>query len=171
MAQPKTFENYPCRIIIISNLVSIAIYLIGSFIIYQLGIIWLLAYLLFVIFLEIRVMKKSCVNCYYYGKYCAFGKGKVSALFFKRGDPGKFSKRDITWKDIVPDFMVSIIPLIAGIVLLILHFNWLMLSLIVVLAILASAGTGFVRSSLACRFCKQKELGCPAEKLFNKKKK
>ena len=165
------FENYPCWIILVSNLVSIAIYLIGAFIIYQLGTIGLLFYLVFIFGLEIRLMKRSCANCYYYGKYCAFGKGKISSLFFKRGNSHKFIKDKITWKDILPDFLVSIIPIIAGIVLLILNFNWLIISLIVLLIILTSAGNGFVRGSLACKFCKQREIGCPAEQLFNRTKK
>ena len=171
MGQPKTFENFPCRIIMISNLVSIAIYLIGAYIISQLGIIWLLLYLLYIIGLEIRLMKRSCVNCYYYGKFCAFGKGKISSLFFKKGNPQKFIKDKITWKDILPDFLVSIIPILVGIALLIFNFNWSILLSVVLLVILTSAGNGFVRGSLACKFCKQRKIGCPAEKLFNKSKK
>lgn len=170
MEQPKTYENYPCWIMLISNLVSIAIYLIGAYIIYQLGIIWLLFYLLYIFGLEIRLIKGHCVNCYYYGKFCAFGKGKLSAIFFKKGSSKAFLKNKITWKDILPDFLVSIIPLIIGIILLILNFNWLLLILIVLLVILTSVGNGFVRGSLACKFCKQREIGCPAEQLFNKKK-
>ncbi|MCD4705964.1 hypothetical protein K8R61_02685 [bacterium] len=169
--RPKTFDNFPCWIIIISNFVSIAIYLIGAYIIYQLSIIWLLIYLLYILGLETRLMKKSCVNCYYYGKFCAFGKGKISALFFKKGNSQKFINRKITCKDILPDFFVSIIPLVIGIALLILNFNWLILLLIILLVILASAGSGFIRSSLACKFCKQRKIGCPAEQLFNKNKK
>jgi Co/Zn/Cd efflux system component len=168
--QPKPYENYPCWIMLISNFVSIVIYLIGAFIISQIGLIWLCLYLLYIVWLEIRIMKKSCVNCFYYGKYCAFGRGKISSWFFKKGSSNKFLKRKITWKDILPDFLVSIIPFIAGIVLLILNFNWLLLILIVLLAILTSAGNGFVRSNLACKFCKQRKIGCPAEQLFNKRK-
>jgi hypothetical protein len=171
MEQQKTFENYPCRIIFVSNLVSFAIYLIGAFIIFQLGNIWLLIYLIYIFGLEIRLMKKSCPNCYYYGKFCAFGKGKISSLFFKKGDSQKFINHEITWKNILPDFLVPIIPMIVGIVLLISNFNWLMLILIVSLAILTSLGNSYIRSSLACKFCKQREIGCPAEQLFNKNKK
>ena len=167
--KPKTYKNYPCWIIIISNLVSIAIYFIGAYIIYQVGIIWLLIYLVYILSLEIRLMRKSCVNCYYYGKYCAFGKGKICSLFFKRGNSNKFIQKNITWKEILPDFMISIIPIIVGIVLLILNFNWLILLLIIFLVILSSVGNGFVRGNLACKFCKQREIGCPAEQLFNKK--
>jgi hypothetical protein len=170
MGQPKTFENYPCWIIIVSNLVSIAIYLIGAYIIYQLGVVWFLFYLIYIFGLEIRLMKRSCVKCYYYGKFCAFGKGKLSSLFFKKEISRRFIKDKITWKDILPDFLASIIPIIAGLVLLILNFNWLILSSIAALVILTSVGNGFVRSSLACKFCKQREIGCPAEQLFNKTK-
>ena len=171
MAHPKTFENYPCWIMLISNLVSILIYLTGAFIISQIGLIWLGLYLVYIIWLEIRVMKKSCINCYYYGKYCAFGKGKISSLFFKKGNSSKFVNRKITWKYILPDFLVSIVPLMVGIVLLILNFNWPILLSIILLVVLASFGNGFVRSSLACKFCKQREIGCPAEQLFRKNKK
>lgn len=171
MEQAKPFENYPCRTVIISNAVSIAICLAGAYIMYQLGIVWLLAYLLYILALEIRLMKNSCINCYYYGKFCAFGKGKLSSLFFKKGDPNVFLNRKITWKDILPDFLVSLIPLVTGIVLLILEFNWIILLLIAVLVILSSAGNGFVRGTLACKFCKQREINCPAEQLFNKNKK
>lgn len=170
MKNQKTFENYPGCIIFVSNLVSITISLIGALIIAQLGIVWLGVYLLYIIFLEIKLMKKGCTNCYYYGKYCAFGRGKISSLFFKKGSNTNFSKRKMTWKDILPDFLVSIIPLIVGIVLLIMDFSWLILILIIILVILTSAGNSFVRGSLACKFCKQRMLGCPAEKLFNKKK-
>jgi hypothetical protein len=171
MAQPKSYRNYPCWIVLVSNLVSLLIYAIGAYIISRLGPVCLGLYLLYIIWLEIRVMSKSCANCYYYGKYCAFGKGKISSWLFKKGSPQEFLKRDITWKDILPDFLVSLIPLIAGIILLIFHFNWLLLILIVLLVMLTSVGNGFVRGSLACKFCKQREIGCPAEQLFSKKKK
>jgi hypothetical protein len=171
MGQSKSYENYPCGIMLISNFVSIMIYLIGAIIIAQLGTIWVGAYLFYVVFLEIRLIKQHCVNCYYYGKYCAFGKGKISSRFFKKGSSRNFIKCKITWRDILPDFLVSIIPLIIGIVLLVLNFSWLLLILIVLLVILTSAGNGFVRGSLACKYCKQREIDCPAEQLFNKKKK
>lgn len=116
----QTFENYPCWIIVISNLVSVLIYIIGAYIVFQLGIVWLLLYLCYILVLEFRLMKKSCVNCYYYGKFCAFGKGKISSLFFKKGDSKEFCKRKMAWKDLLPDFLVSLIPLVVGIILLVL---------------------------------------------------
>jgi hypothetical protein len=167
-AQTKCHEQYPWWIVFLSNFVSIAMYVIGGYILYQLGPIWLALYLLYILLLEARLLRKSCTNCYYYGKTCAFGKGKLSAVFFKRGDAKRFAQDQITWKELIPEFLASIIPFLAGIVLLITNFTFLMLSLVLLLGILTSAGNGFIRSSLACKHCKQRELGCPAEKLFRK---
>lgn len=170
MKKYRCYENYPGCIVFFSNFVLIAIYLIGAFIIYQIGLIWLVLYLTFILILEFRLIKGHCVNCYYYGKTCAFGKGRISSLFFKKGNTKDFCKMQITWKNLIPDFMVSFIPIIIGIILLIARFRWIILILVIVLFLLTSAGNGFVRSSLACKYCKQRAIGCPAEKLFNKKK-
>jgi hypothetical protein len=171
MKEEPCYENYPFWIVFLSNLVSIAIYLIGAFIVYQIGLIWLILYLVFIGTLEFRLIKGHCADCYYYGKTCAFGKGRISSIFFKKGDAAKFCKKQMTWKDIVPDFMVSLIPAIIGIVLLIKRFNWILLSLVIALFLLTSAGNGMIRNQLACKYCRQKGIGCPAEQLFSKKKK
>jgi len=122
------------------------------------------------VWLEIQVLRKSCVNCYYYGKACAFGRGKLVCLFSKKGDSQEFSKRQVTWKDILPDILVSIIPIVAGVVLLIIDFNWVLLSSVLLLLLFTSAGNGIIRGSLACRYCRQREIGCPAEHLFKRTK-
>lgn len=169
--KPRTYSSYPCGIILVSSIFSLAAYLLGAFIISKIGLFWLGLYIVYVAWLEIRVMSKSCVNCYYYGKYCAFGKGKISSWLFKKGSSERFHEDKISWKDLLPDFLAPIIPVIAGIILLILGFDWLILASVVLLLILTTMGNGFVRGSLACKFCRQRELGCSAEQLFRKKKK
>jgi len=37
--------------------------------------------------------------------------------------------------------------------------------------LLFSVGNSYVRGSLACKFCRQRQLGCPAEKMFRQGKK
>jgi hypothetical protein len=170
MQEPGCRENYPLAIIAISTLLTLAIYGIGAFILSQFGIIWVTGYILFVFILEFRLISGHCVDCYYYGKTCAFGKGWLSALFFKKGNPEKFTGMKLSWKDIVPDFLAFIIPVPAGVLLLIQGFSWTVLVLILILLFLGFAGNAFVRGKLACRYCKQREIGCPAEKLFEKPK-
>jgi hypothetical protein len=170
MEQQKSYDNYPIWIVVISNFVSLSIYFIGSVLIYQIGLLWLVFYVGYIFILELRLLKGHCVNCYYFGKICAFGKGRLSSFFFARGEPMKFIQNKITWKDITPDFLVSVMPIAVGIIILIINFNWLILFLLVLLFFLGFLGNALVRSRLACKYCKQRELGCPAQKLFDKTK-
>lgn len=164
----EKYENYPCWIVTASSFFQATTYLIGSFLMYKVNIAFLALYVLLIAFLEFRVLTMSCVNCYYYGKLCAFGRGKSSSLLFKKGTK-RFGSREITWKDVAPDFLVSLVPIAAGAYLLVQRFDWLTLAMIVVLFALMTAGNAFVRGSLACAHCKQSS-DCPAAKLFGKKK-
>jgi hypothetical protein len=51
--------------------------------------------------------------------------------------------------------------------LLIQEFTWIVLSLIIALFLLGFFGNALVRGQLACRYCKQREIGCPAEQVFD----
>ncbi len=134
----------------------------------RLGIVWGMLYAAYCIWMEWRLLSGSCRNCYYYGKRCGFGKGRICSWFFTKATEQTLNTKQISWRDLVPDFMVSLIPLGAGIALLIRSFSWPVLLLIVTLVFLGSVGTGLVRGQLACKYCKQRELGCPAEQLFSK---
>ena len=167
MQEPGCHEKYPTIVVVVSNLVSVLIYGIGAYILYKFSLIWVICYVLFILLLEYRLLSRHYVDCYYYGKTCAFGKGYVSSVFFPRGRPEQFNQKKITWKDIVPDFLVFIVPILAGILLLIQEFTWIVLSLITALFLLGFFGNALVRGQLACRYCKQKEIGCPAAQLFD----
>ncbi|NQT72582.1 MAG: hypothetical protein HQ553_07400 [Chloroflexi bacterium] len=171
MSEDECHENYPVQTVILSNLLSLSIYGIGAYILAEVSVWLIIPYLMYCLWLEIRVIRRSCVNCYYYDKVCAFGKGKLCALIFKRkGTPELFAQDKVTWIQLLPDFTISLTPLIAGIVLLVIDFSLLLLALVVILGVLTFGGNAFVRGSFACKFCKQREIGCPAEKLFNKEK-
>ncbi len=168
MRAQDSYENFPAKIVLLCNSVAILVYAIGVYVLARCGIWWAAGYLLYCAGLELRLLRCSCVNCCYFGKLCAFGKGKLCARLFKKGDPQKFAEDQVKWLDLLPDFLVLIFPLIGGIVLLVTAFDWVILALLVVLLGLSTGGNAFVRGSFACKYCKQRELGCPAEKLFNK---
>ena len=86
----KIHENFPVGIVILSNLVSILIYISGFVITLRLGWIAAVLYMVYIMAFEFRLISKHCVNCYYWGKTCGFGKGRLSSFFFKRGNPSKF---------------------------------------------------------------------------------
>jgi uncharacterized membrane protein len=167
----RCYEKFPKWMVLVANLLSIIIYAIGFYIILQFGLICAILYLFYVGLLEINVMDKSCRNCYYYGKICGFGKGKLCSLLFKKGNPKNFLRKKITWINVLPDFLVFIIPLVAGIIILIKDFSFFILFLLIILLILGFFGNSIIRGQIACKYCKQRELGCPALKLFDKNKK
>jgi hypothetical protein len=167
MQEPGCHENYPSVIVIASNLVSFLIYGIGAYILYSLSLALFIGYILFILLLECRLLSRHCVDCYYYGKTCAFGKGKLSSLFFPGGNPDQFNQKKITWKDIVPDFLVFIIPIFAGILLMIQEFTWIIFCLVIALLLMGFFGNAIVRGHRACRYCKQRKIGCPAVRLFD----
>lgn len=171
MEKPACKENYPLWIVIVANSVPLLLYGIGVFLFLQISIWWVVAYLLFVLLLEFRLVSGHCTDCYYYGKTCAFGRGRLSARLFPKGSQERFCAMEITWKDILPDFLVFIVPVLAGIWLLMREFSGTVLMLIVALLLLGFAGNALVRGGLACRYCMQREIGCPAERLFSKSEK
>ena len=170
METTKRFENYPIWIVTLSNFVSLAVYALGFLIIFRSGTVFSLLYLLYILILEYRLLRNHCANCYYWGKTCGFGKGRLSSWFFKKGDISKFCNKDMTWKDMIPDMLISLVPLVIGITLLILQLDFILLSELLLLLLLTTIGNGFIRGTLTCRYCEQRELGCPAYLLFNKKK-
>ena len=168
MENKKTFEYYPLWMIACYDIVTLGIYCIGAYIMFMLNTICGWLFLLYCLILEIKVMRVSCIHCYYYGKLCGIGRGKLASLFFGKGEPIKFLEKRITWKDFVLHLPVSVIPFVVGIYLLFRSFSLLTLVLIILLFIWTITGNGFLMRNIVCKYCKQKELGCPAEKLFAK---
>lgn len=158
-------ENYPAGVVV-SNLLTLSIYAAGILLVSFFGLPWMTLYILFIILLEIRLLSRHCPDCYYYGKACAFGRGRISSMIFRKGDPEKFCQKKYTIKDIVPDFLLILIPVLAGVISLVFEFRWTTIVLIIAIIILGFPAAGALRMNLACRYCRQMEIGCPAVELF-----
>ena len=162
------FSRYPARVVALANGLSLTIYALGGAIVARLGWVILAACLLYVLAFELRQLATGCVHCFYYGRACFSGKGRVASCLFKRGDPSRFARK-VTWLSLLPDMLVVLIPLGVGLVLAFRRFDWGLLLLMVALAALAFPGNGYLRGKHACCHCRQRELGCPAEQLFRPK--
>jgi hypothetical protein len=170
MVNEVKYENFPLRIVIISNLVSILIYTSGLVITLSLSWIAAILYVSYIMILEYRLLSKHCINCYYWGKTCGFGKGRVSSLICRKGDSSGFSAKTFNWVDMIPDLLVTLIPLMIALFLMIVNFRIILLIATLLIIFLATKGNGYVRGKLTCRHCKQGESGCPALQLFSKNK-
>lgn len=167
----ETFDSYPPWIMVLSTLLGVSVYAIGAFILSGFGAAFAAAYVLYCLLIEYRIIKGSCVNCHYFGKACGLGKGRICSMFFKKGDPKKFAEKEASMNDLLPDLMVSLMPMAAGIILLIKDFSWILLAALAAIAALSTMGNAVVRGKLLCNHCRQRLLGCPAQKLFGKTKK
>lgn len=172
MKNPKIYDSYSLWIVILANILILAVYVAGVFIMFKLSIITGILYLVFVILLEYYYLKEGCIHCCYYGKFCAFGKGVIAAKFFKKGSPEKFCERELSLKSFIPQILVVLIPSVVGIALLISRgFN-----ILILIALIYSVLSWFIVNpilygKLACPHCKQGSICCPALKFFTKKKK
>jgi len=80
------------------------------------------------------VMRKLvCTNCYYYGKWCNMGWGKLAARMYKPGNIERFV--ECAGIKIAPFFYasLSLIPLVLGSIAIFLHFTWFQLVVLMLL--------------------------------------
>ena len=171
MKNPKIYNNYPLWIVILANILILAVYVAGAYIMLALSLITGFLYVAYLVLLELNYFKEGCTRCCYYGKLCAFGKGAVAAMFFKEGDPEKFCERELGFKDFIPQVLVVLIPLIVGTAILISRgFNLLILTAMIYPVFSWFAVNPFLYGKLACLHCKQGSICCPALKFFIKEK-
>jgi len=169
MAEPKAYEKYPVVNVLVYNLVTLVNYVIGVYILYRVGLVWGLLYAVYLVILEFYLYKEGCASCYYYGKRCVAGKGKIAPLFFRKDDPKKFCERKVTWKNLLPNMMITIFPLIGGGYLMWTGFEWLIAGLMAIPILIWVLGNPLVYGKLACPHCKQGRICCPANDFFGKK--
>jgi len=85
-------EEHPKSIAVIGNLIMLLWISLGTVACWFFNPIVAGVYLAFAVVMVFIVLRKLvCTNCYYYGKWCPIGWGKLSALFFRKGSIEKFS--------------------------------------------------------------------------------
>ena len=153
-------ENFPLPRIIFANvlmLVWIGLGTIACWFVYPV-VAWIyLGAAIIMIFVVLR--KLVCTNCYYYGKQCALGWGKVSALFFSPGSIDQFSTCAGIKVAPITYGLLTLIPLILCIVALVQAVTALKVAVLVLLLAIA-VYSGVISRKMACTNCKMR-LICP----------
>ena len=161
-------EKYPIKTVLIFWIVNLLSFVFGFYIISKLNLYLGVLYIIYILILEFKVYKEGCVICCYYGKRCAFGRGLIASKFFKKGDNKKFCDRKLSWKGMIPEILVLLIPIVIGVYFLVKDFNYLMLVFVIYLALIWFVFNALFYGKLACCYCKQGSICCPAKKFFNK---
>jgi hypothetical protein len=153
-------EEHPKTTVILGNLVMalwIALGTIACWFLHPL-IAWLyLAAALIMVGVVLR--KLVCTNCYYYGKWCGLGWGKLAALFFKEGDMEKFSTSIGVKLAPLTYGLLSLIPIVLVVISIIMEFTVFKV-VVLALLLLVSFYSGFLSRKKGCANCKMK-LACP----------
>ncbi len=146
--------------IMFGNLVMIVWIALGAFALSILSPIIAIIYALFAVIMIVFVLRKLlCTNCYYYGKWCHIGWGKLATLFFKKGDQSKF-KTSIGQKVAPVTYgILTLLPLLILIFSMFQQFSFLKLGIFIGILIVGGYSGGIARKK-ACNECKMK-LNCP----------
>ncbi|WP_455463327.1 hypothetical protein [Candidatus Hodarchaeum mangrovi] len=163
-------ESYSIQAVCSTASLTIISYALGILLLWIFHPIFGILYFLLCISSLIVSMKLRCCYCYYYGKLCNMGLGKVASRFFKKGQPIEFQNP----KKVIPTAIISfgtlLIPLGFGIILIFLDF-----SLIPILLTLSYIGVAilpnFIIRGHTCEQCMQSGLGCPAYDQMSKSRK
>ena len=152
------FEEYPIITVIGQNLFFLIYFGIGFIGVLPLKIFGIsLISFLYAIFLVIMLLfvlrKHLCTNCYYYGKRCSTGWGKLSSLMFKEKS-GNYKLgiklAGITWG------LATLIPIIGIIISLILNFTMYRVVLLGLFILLTPMN--FILHKNSCKRCKMKNI-------------
>ena len=152
--------EYPKTSIILGNLIMslwIALGTIACWFFYP-PVAWI--YLAFaIIMVGVALRKLVCTNCYYYGRWCSTGWGKLAALFFKEGDTENFGTSIGLKLAPLTYGLLSLIPLIFLIISIVQGFTVFKI-VVLLLLLLVSFYSGFISRKKACANCRMK-LVCP----------
>jgi hypothetical protein len=169
MKEPKAYDKYPISSVIIFNLVALINYGVGLYLFSQVNAILMWLYLIYLIVVEITVYREGCVSCCYYGKRCFSGRGVIAPKLFKKQDPKRFCEKEVTWKNLLPTMMTTVLPILAGGFLLIQNFSWFVVGMIAIPILTWIVGNPIIYGKLGCPHCKQGRICCPANDFFGKK--
>ena len=153
-------EEHPKSIAVIGNVIMLLWISLGTVACWFFNPIVAGVYLAFAVVMVFIVLRKLvCTNCYYYGKWCPIGWGKLSALFFRKGSIEKFSTGIGVKLAPLTYGLLTLIPLVLIIISIIREFT-VVKAAVLVLLILVSIYSGAVSRKNSCMKCKMR-LICP----------
>ena len=86
------YENYPTYLVLASILEVLVALIVAVVIIAQLGLWAVLGYAILALLAVVLALAYGCTRCYYYGRVCGTGLGKIAALIFNKRDEEEFGK-------------------------------------------------------------------------------
>lgn len=148
------------------NLPLISMYILGSMIMYFLGLLYLVGYILYCILSTLWVMRFVCTHCPHYDKAkCPSGYAKVSARLFKKRTSKNF--RSMFARNIGVVIPSWVLPAIVGIYILLNEVTLIILILTFLFIIVGFVILPIASRRYGCDRCDLKD-NCPWMGRFGK---
>ena len=154
-------EEYPLKGVILGNIVMVAWVTVGTIGCWFLNPIIAWIYLAFALIMVGLVLRKLvCRGCYYYGKRCALGWGKLAALLSKREDISKFGTGVGQKLAPITYGLLTLVPLVTIIVSFFIDGLSIQKIIILIFLLSFSAYGSVVSRKVNCARCKMRFI-CP----------
>ncbi len=152
-------RSWSAREIVVVNIPSMLTYSLGTLIMFNLGTLFGMLYIVFVVAELVLFMRFVCIYCPTYGSTrCPSGYGRMAAKMFKKGEVEKF--REMFNRFIPFLSMVWVVPVLGALVLLYNDFSFYYLGLLVSFAIVGYIILPMFHRYFECRECPNKD-NCP----------
>lgn len=145
--------------IVVSNIPSMLTYILGTLIMFHLGILAGVLYIAFVIIQLVLFMRFVCIYCPTYDSiHCPSGYGRVAAKLFKKGDVRQF--RGMFNRFIPFLSLVWVVPVLGALVLIFTDFSYYHLGLLISFILVGYIILPLFHKHFECRDCPNKG-NCP----------
>ncbi|MFH1786322.1 MAG: hypothetical protein ABH829_01560 [archaeon] len=156
----KGIESYLISTVILGNFMMLSWIALGTMATRFFSPLIAQAYLAIALIMVYVVLRKLvCTNCYYYGKWCPTGWGKLSARLFKKGKVDEFANSIGVKLAPATYGLLSLVPIVLIIISLWQAFTSSKV-VVLVLLLLVSAYSGSIGRKKSCANCKMR-LICP----------
>ncbi len=153
-------EQFPLKTVVTENGLYLLWFALGAYLCWRFMPVIGFVYLGFGVLMSGYIMRIIvCGNCYYYGKGCHTGWGKLSAMFCKKGDIENFGA-GISGV-VIPFFYgsMALVPVVFSVIVNIRSFSAVLTALTVVFVFVVYMSAYKFRTA-ACSVCKMKYV-CP----------
>ncbi|MBC8496821.1 MAG: hypothetical protein ISS57_10370 [Anaerolineales bacterium] len=157
----KCYREFPLSTVVYNAVTLGGALLVGVIVAAQYGLWAAIGFLSLLALTVAGLLAAVCARCSYYGRRCALGLGKVTALAFKKGREDEFFRTAGQIVILLLLALLLLLPIAASVALLAAEFSTWRLALLVALVGLLLAGA-LPHPRLVCRHCCQREQGvCP----------
>jgi hypothetical protein len=157
--EKKCGKEIPLGLVLLDNIPTISMFILGALIIYPLSHIYSIIYLIYSAASIVWFWARICPFCAHYNTLsCPCGYGIISAKFFKRRTDKEFKK--VFKANIITLFPCWIVPLLLGLYLLLYNFSLPTLFYLLLFSITAFLVIPLISKLVGCKNCETKE-ECP----------